>query len=107
MASASAGLAKKPLTVWADAVFPRRLGKIGLIWAAGQKRRGRTVQFTGSNGGAAVRLPTAEATNNLPERSPRGAPNNAGPLIFAITMGGFWLGAAAAYIWGYFGGGAV
>lgn len=65
------------------------------------------MQFTGSERSAAVRLPTAESTNNLPERPPRTAPGNAGPLIFAITMGGFWLGAAAAYIWGYFGGGAV
>lgn len=65
------------------------------------------MQFTGSNSSAAVRLPTAESTNALPERQPRTGPNNAGPLIFAITMGGFWLGAAAAYIWGYFGGGAV
>jgi predicted DNA-binding ArsR family transcriptional regulator len=68
------------------------------------------VQFTGSERSPAVRLPTAEPAAPaapLQQNPIRTPPNSIGGIIFAITVGAFWLGAAAAYIWGYFGAGQI
>jgi hypothetical protein len=63
------------------------------------------VQFTGTERNNPVLLPTAAAAGapEPEERRLRVPPSGIGVLIFAITLAAFWLGAAAAYIWGYFG----
>ena len=60
--------------------------------------------FIGSERATPVLLPTAERPPAAEERHLRTPPITIAPLVFAITLGAFWLGAAAAYIWGYFGG---
>src|SRR5690348_13428728 len=63
--------------------------------------------FTGSERNAPVLLPTAGATPDFEERRVRMPASGIGVLIFAITLAAFWLGAAAAYILGYFGPGGL
>jgi hypothetical protein len=67
--------------------------------------KGRAVAFTGSERNTPVLLPSAESAAEPAERRPRSTPAGIGALIFAITLGAFWMGAAAAYVWGYFGSG--
>ncbi len=63
--------------------------------------------FTGSERAAPVLLPTAEHTAEPQQRPALNPPPlTIGPLVFAVTLGAFWLGAAIPYIWGYYGGGS-
>ncbi|HEX3654035.1 MAG TPA: hypothetical protein VHU18_14540 [Rhizomicrobium sp.] len=61
--------------------------------------------FTGSERNTAVRLPTAEPTpETAVERRERPAVSTLSTLVFAMILGAFWIGAAAMYALGYFGG---
>jgi hypothetical protein len=67
------------------------------------------VTFTGSERNTPVLLPSAAEAPaaEAEERRFPVPPSGIGSLIFAITLAAFWLGAAAAYIWGYFGPGGL
>ena len=60
--------------------------------------------FTGPERNTPLLLPSAAAaTTEAPEQRPLPPASGIGVLIFAITLGAFWMGAALAYIWGYLG----
>jgi hypothetical protein len=65
------------------------------------------VTFTGPERNAPVLLPTAGGAPEFEERRLRLPATGIGVLIFAITLAAFWLGAAAAYLWGYLGPGGL
>jgi hypothetical protein len=50
----------------------------------------------------------ADSTSEEVERRPvEMVPSEIWPVVAAITLGAFWIGASAAYAWGYFGPGAM
>lgn len=60
--------------------------------------------IAGNERGQTVLLQTAEAVvEEAPRRKPQRAPRGIGAIAAAIMLGGFWLGATAAFLWGYFG----
>jgi hypothetical protein len=62
----------------------------------------------GSERGQAVLFQTAEAVDaDISRHKPRRAPRGVGPIAVAAILGAFWMGAAAAFLWGYFGPGAL
>lgn len=65
------------------------------------------MQFTGPERTVPVLLPTATGAAEPADRRLRVPPAGIGVLIFTITLAAFWLGAAAAYLWGYFGPGGL
>lgn len=58
----------------------------------------------GSGRGQTVLFQTADSVNDdVEQRKPRTGPSGVGAIVVAATLGAFWLGAAAAFLWGYFG----
>lgn len=58
----------------------------------------------GSERGQTVVLQSADTVNeDVEARRPLRLPSSVAPIIFAGFLGVFWVGAAAAFLWGYFG----
>lgn len=66
------------------------------------------VSITGSERSQTVLLQSADASSEGEDkRKPRRAPRALGPLAYALILGAFWIGAAAAFLSGYFGASAL
>ncbi len=57
----------------------------------------------GSERNQPVIFQTPDNFSEEQDRAPRRAKPGMAAIIFAVTLGAFWMGAAAAYLWGYFG----
>ncbi|MBI3676403.1 MAG: hypothetical protein HY243_07265 [Proteobacteria bacterium] len=58
---------------------------------------------TGSERNQPVLFQTPENFAEEQDRAPRHKKPGTGAIIFSVTLGAFWMGAAAAYLWGYLG----
>jgi hypothetical protein len=65
------------------------------------------VAFTGSERNTPMLLPSSAPSGEAQERRIKPPSAGIGALIFAITLGAFWIGAAAMYAVGYFGSSGV
>src|SRR3954468_11923252 len=105
-----ATIGNERLTLWRGGPSPHCCrspkGKIRVKVEWVELNAGRTMA-TVSERNTAVLLPTAEPAAEHPKWQPPTPPSTVATLIFAVTLGAFWLGAAAAYIWGYFGPGGL
>ncbi|HEY1612577.1 MAG TPA: hypothetical protein VGF97_02645 [Rhizomicrobium sp.] len=64
----------------------------------------------GTDRNQAIAFAPAATEVQVPEvetRTPRPTPRSMAPILFAVVLGAFWIGAAAAYGWGYFGPGGL